>query len=675
MAYLLSLVLAAGVTAAAVYLTAGDPLSVFFVTLAVATSVMLTAGLVLWERKLRAVFDALGGEKLSGDRLTVERLEGTPFKAVAEAFRGTLIKLPEGWVRTESAGPLVRAEGVAGLQPPAWLPSGQALLVSLGLFGTFFGLSYGLLESIPCIDQQDARHAACLTSLGDAAGADSASAETRAMERGMSILLSGARTAFSKSVAGIGLGVAWLLLWRQREDYWRREVLRVGDRLDAAYPYRPASMLVLDRLESMERSQPDGAAFQAAAASIAMTVRSLEGAATSLMQAGSRMAVAAEGFGAEVLGRKVSEGMEGAIQRQLRPALERVDEGLRNLEALKRSTDEEVKLHLRQILDDLREEAISPLARELQATNANVRTVAQTVGEVVGSTRAASEAVAGLGLILAQFQQESLARLEGFATNLQIGIAEFHEKSLETFGQVTGTLQQAGKEAAAILDRAGRDAGAAMDGARLQLQSGIQTSLSAIDEAHRRLAQNTDVAVLQSVAKIQAQLGAIAAEHQKLIAGQATQSAEVLATERRALQGVLEKMQAAFQQEADRRRALEAASAEVTQRLMGVLEGVTRVAASNAATEAGLRGTTVEAAKTMGASLEQLREAMGLYQESNRQLHTVLQGSLQQSRTEEARFFEETDKHLATIFNGMHQMLEAILRVTQQIRDAEGRRV
>ena len=31
-----------------------------------------------------------------------------------------------------------------------------------------------------------------------------------------------------------------------------------------------------------------------------------------------------------------SEGMEGAIQRQLRPALERVDEGLRNLEALKR---------------------------------------------------------------------------------------------------------------------------------------------------------------------------------------------------------------------------------------------------------------------------------------------------------------------------------------------------
>ena len=120
---------------------------------------------------------------------------------------------------------------------------------------------------------------------------------------------------------------------------------------------------------------------------------------------------------------------------------------------------------------------------------------------------------------------------------------------------------------------------------------------------------------------------------------------------------------------------LEASSIDVSQRLLTVLEGVTRVSASNAATEAGLRGTTIEAVRTMGSSLEGLKQAMTLYQESNHQLHAVLQGSLQQSHTEETRFFEETDKHLATIFNGMHQMLEAILRVTQQIRDAEARRV
>ena len=675
--YLLSLILAASVTAAALYLTAGDPLSVFFVTLAVATAVLLLGGLLMWERQLRAVLAQIGG----GEALTIEKLDRTPLAGVGASFQGTLVKDPldpKGELcRTQSAIPLIRPESIAEFQPPAWLPSGQALLVSLGLFGTFFGLSYGLLESIPCIDQQDARHAECVAALpARATEAKTASeVETQAMERGMSILLGGARTAFSKSVAGIGLGVAWLLLWRQREEYWRRRILDIGERLDAGYPYRPAALLLLDRVESLERAQPDGAAFQAAAGSIAAAVRSLEGAAGALLQAGNRMAVAAEGFGADVLGRKVSEGMEGAIQRQLRPPLERVDEALRNLEAIKRSTDEEVKLHLRQILDDLRRDAISPLAQELQATNANVRTVAHTVAEVAASTRGASEAVAGLGLVLAQFQQESLARLEGFAQNLQQSIGEFHNRSLLTFGQVTGTLQIAGQEAAAILTQAGKDAGTTMDGARQQLQTGIQTSLLSIDEAHRKLSQTTDAAVQQSVAKVQAQLSALSAEHRTLIAGQATQSAAILAAEREALVAVLGKMQAAFQQEADRRKALETASVDVSQRLMAVLEGVTRVSASNAATEAGLRGTTIEAVCTMGSSLEGLKQAMTLYQESNHQLHSVLQGSLQQSRTEETRFFEETDKHLATIFNGMHQMLEAILRVTQQIRDAEARRI
>ena len=114
------------------------------------------------------------------------------------------------------------------IRPGPWLSAGQAFLISLGLFGTFVGLSYGLHESIPYIDQSDPEHAERLRGVaGEQAGADS---EALAMQVGMSNLLNGARTAFSKSVAGIGLGLSYMLLWRLAQAEYRRRLVDVARR-------------------------------------------------------------------------------------------------------------------------------------------------------------------------------------------------------------------------------------------------------------------------------------------------------------------------------------------------------------------------------------------------------------------------------------------------------------
>lgn len=651
-AYLFSLLLAAVVSSAALWLTDQDPLSVTFVSLAIGTYMLLLLGLSNWERRLGAI------RKLVG--LPPEKLEGSPMQTVARLFSSSLVKTPQGTLRTTSASTWLRADGaLAGhIHAPAWLGAGQAILVSLGLFGTFFGLSYGLLQSIPCIDGSDPGHAACLSALGS--GGD---LETRAMERGMSILLGGARTAFSKSVAGIGLGVAWLLLWRARDAAFKALLRDLAEGLDALVPYRSEAILVLERLEALRVAQPDTRAFSDAAGIIAGTaetlaaaVGSLERSSLSLSKAGEQMSGAAKGFSAEVMGQKVAEGMEGAVQRQLKPSLERIDGALRNLEAIKRSTDEEVKKHLQQMLEDLRKEALSPLSQELQATNANVRAVAGTVGQVASAAQASAVAVAGLGQVLERFQNESLGRLEGFSKDLSVSV------------------RTAGTEVAGVVRLAGKEASDVMGGARSQLAAGIQTSLEGIDASHKKLTVVMDRAMQHSLQTWQAQLSQLSNEHRQQLAGHAASSAQMLEVSRAALQSTIQDLQNTFDNESMRRSEMEAATRTAIGQIAAVVAQVSQVAATTAQADAQLRSSTVEAAQALRRSLEALDTGLGRYESANSQLHERLSASLNKVRAEEEHFFVEADMHLAATFEGLHRLLEATLGVAQQIREIEAQR-
>jgi hypothetical protein len=89
-------------------------------------------------------------------------------------------RLPEG-----AAEALAQAT-VDARRPPAWLELGATTLISLGLAGTFLGLTLGLFEALPKL-----------------------SAVPKDIDGAIAALLAGARLAFVKSLAGISFAILW----------------------------------------------------------------------------------------------------------------------------------------------------------------------------------------------------------------------------------------------------------------------------------------------------------------------------------------------------------------------------------------------------------------------------------------------------------------------------------
>ena len=117
-------------------------------------------------------------------------------------------------VNTQAHLPVGESENIVAtamrnVSAPGWLATGANTLISLGLAGTFFGLTMGLFEAVPCL-ASDATTATC-PGLAGALGSGSADglATGDAVEVAISALLDGAMLAFLKSLLGIVLATLW----------------------------------------------------------------------------------------------------------------------------------------------------------------------------------------------------------------------------------------------------------------------------------------------------------------------------------------------------------------------------------------------------------------------------------------------------------------------------------
>jgi len=119
-------------------------------------------------------------------------------------------RLPEG-----TAEDLANAE-MRRREAPAWLGLGATTLISLGLAGTFLGLTLGLMNALPYLEgERISEGGECIAGVIDAA---------YNVDCAIKLLLEGAKLAFVKSLAGIVLALLWnfrLLEVRRAEDALR----------------------------------------------------------------------------------------------------------------------------------------------------------------------------------------------------------------------------------------------------------------------------------------------------------------------------------------------------------------------------------------------------------------------------------------------------------------------
>lgn len=118
---------------------------------------------------------------------------------------------------------------------PGWLSTGQAVLVSLGLVGTFLGLTWGLIHAFPSltIDPKDVPEG---------------TTPAEVQMEGMRALLLGAQLAFVKSLAGVWCGMLWGLRYRQLEERHADELSGWSDWLEEQFPSISTAQLLAQAL-------------------------------------------------------------------------------------------------------------------------------------------------------------------------------------------------------------------------------------------------------------------------------------------------------------------------------------------------------------------------------------------------------------------------------------------
>ncbi len=250
----------AALAAIVYYSTGADPQMTTAPMVGLVTVVWLTyrIALFLWVRER----SWMGAPWISGGDIPHE------LKAGIDRVEASIVEFGGRRWRTASAAMEVGADGasVTALRPPALLATGQGVLVSLGLIGTFFGLTLGLTDALPNLIDRRGDGAAQTTPTSGAAvagvpaedaGKDGSSdneTEIEKMQGGMEALLGGAQLAFAKSLAGVAFAMLWGLRLRHAESRRDEYLDGLAHDLDGRWPLLTSQHLQLHAASEIART-------------------------------------------------------------------------------------------------------------------------------------------------------------------------------------------------------------------------------------------------------------------------------------------------------------------------------------------------------------------------------------------------------------------------------------
>lgn len=583
--------------------------SVTWVGIAVALFVALQIYARQWRARAFAVA-RVGVASLGG--------EESPWRVARAAFEASIAQDGDRRVRTSSAREFFgrsAKHAPEALRTPPFLAAGQGMLVSVGLLGTFFGLGMGLVDAVGKVMSDD----------------------PAVMQQGMGILLHGAQTAFSKSFTGVGLSVVWNLWWRHAELEVEHSLRRLADEVDAQLPYLAPELLLQRALMDIAKRQPDGTTFSAAALE-------LRGGAEALSAISGKLDRSLDGFSAEAIGQHVAEAVKSVVDRQLEPVMSDIRTELRVLAELKRRTDTEVTDRLNQMVAELRNEVLLPIAARVTEVAEVVRGANAEMERTRSAVASSADATSRLTSEMRSFQLDTLEQLQEFSRDIRSIVSEFATHTKRDFELVGEKIREAVEASVSGLNEqrvafeasAERAVAAFAGQAELLEAAGVQAS-GVIRQAGTTIGQSVVATT----------------DHARTALGEVQlQFVGALSSQRASLSEVLSKLEAAYQQEVEVRKDMAA-------RLDDVNGSVKRLQVELNLVKSSIDGQH-------GAVLEQVAQAVTKLAQAHGRFNAgtdALSKWTKEIADTQARFHREEDVHLA-------QVLEALSGVAGEIADA-----
>lgn len=409
---------------------------------------------------------------------------------------------------------------------PSWLGLGQSVLVSLGLVGTFLGLTIGIYSAAGGILSPD----------------------PKIVQGAMGVLMGGAKLAFAKSLAGVVAAMIWSFRYGQLEDMWAERRARARAWLDETFKPLTSERLLAMTLIHLEATATQQVTRDTALKADVVVVGNklgdlltrlgtvdntlvdrLSAVEKAVRAPGEDNVVAALGLlkaDVVVVGTKLGElltqleGAEDSLVKRLSAVEEAVrtpgdDDVVTTLSSLRNTVS--------QLADALPEKMGAPIAGGI--STALAASLNPKLDEVAKGIHALSESRGGLEQRVGDQVSGQVTELGGALTALQGAVLTLNEQLIALPTQVQTEVRTGTEAASQSLSRelvdAGQQVANRLSGAAAELATGSTHITLSVADLRTALAESAKVAVAlrgagdataASLVGVQAPLDAAAAQ-------------------------------------------------------------------------------------------------------------------------------------------------------------------
>lgn len=403
-----------------------------------------------------------------------------------------------------------------------------ALLTSIGITGTFLGITLGLSQFSMAGDSK-----ALLASAAD--------------------LLEGMKTAFYTSLAGLSTSAVFMALMKVTSSSLSKAQARFTQAISRQY-FEASAVFYLKGMSNEGQEHVIDAQLRSATAMEEMGAK-MDATASTLGQLG-------QSFNGDMIADKVSTALSTSIEATMAPMLESIKHELASLKDIKEQSQKEL---VELLIGEMKTQLIEPVTEELNKTSVAVTAsndistqLNSNVERVVTST---SETVNTIN----EFQKETMIKLQSFAESLKTILGSFKEDT-------QGAMSQIASEVSNMLG----DASSGMDKQRIAFEDSSQRAASAFEGMKDSLEsalderQSAEKALFENVtSRVNGLLGEIATsfENQMSVISATGEAASTLMTQ----------AQSDFETSVQMRRAEESKMfEEVEQRIGGLVNNAAK---------------------------------------------------------------------------------------------------
>lgn len=279
-----------------------------------------------------------------------------------------------------------------------------ALLTSIGITGTFLGITIGLSH---------------FSMAGDSKALLSSAAE----------LLEGLKTAFYTSLAGLSTSAIFMALLKWSSSSISNAQQRFLVNISKEY-FEASAVYYLKDMGS--ESQRDAINAQLRSAD------TIELMGANISDALSSFGGVGDSFNGDVIASKVSEAMTGAIETQMVPALDAIKSELSTLKDIKEQSQQEL---VSLLVKEMKSELIEPVTVELQKTSEAVLESNEVTAELNRNVEKVVTSTAATVSTINDFQKETMVKLQEFAESLKTILTSFSEETQGAMGTIASEVK------------------------------------------------------------------------------------------------------------------------------------------------------------------------------------------------------------------------------------------